>query len=66
MRLWLGRLASHNLIAQDVIDALDEQNLQVGAGQNRSQQPAQMSQQYQIDASVLLSQSRQRCQGPEI
>jgi HAE1 family hydrophobic/amphiphilic exporter-1 len=54
MRLWLdpNRLASRNLIAQDVIDALDEQNLQVGAGQI-GQQPAPDGQQYQIDLRAV-------------
>lgn len=54
MRLWLdpNRLASRNLVAQDVIDALDEQNLQVGAGQI-GQQPAPDGQQYQIDLRAV-------------
>jgi len=54
MRLWLdpNRLASRNLVAQDVIDALNEQNLQVGAGQI-GQQPAPDGQQYQIDLRAV-------------
>ncbi|MBW4639646.1 MAG: efflux RND transporter permease subunit [Gloeocapsa sp. UFS-A4-WI-NPMV-4B04] len=54
MRLWLdpNRLASRNLVAQDVIDAVDEQNLQVGAGQI-GQQPAPDGQQYQIDLRAV-------------
>ncbi|MBD6619374.1 efflux RND transporter permease subunit [Komarekiella sp. 'clone 1'] len=54
MRLWLdpNRLASRNLTAQDVIDALDEQNLQVGAGQI-GQQPTVPEQMYQIDLQAL-------------
>ncbi|MBW4688049.1 MAG: efflux RND transporter permease subunit [Komarekiella atlantica HA4396-MV6] len=54
MRLWLdpNRLASRNLTAQDVIDALDEQNLQVGAGQI-GQQPTLPEQMYQIDLQAL-------------
>ncbi len=54
MRLWLdpNKLASRNLTAQDVIDALDEQNLQVGAGQI-GQQPAPEGQQYQIDLRAV-------------
>lgn len=54
MRLWLdpNKLASRNLVAQDVIDALNEQNLQVGAGQI-GQQPAPDGQQYQIDLRAV-------------
>jgi len=54
MRLWLdpNKLASRNLTAQDVIDALNEQNLQVGAGQI-GQQPAPEGQQYQIDLRAV-------------
>jgi hydrophobic/amphiphilic exporter-1 (mainly G- bacteria), HAE1 family len=54
MRLWLdpNRLASRNLTAQDVIDALDEQNLQVGAGQI-GQQPTSPDHMYQIDLQAL-------------
>jgi len=54
MRLWLdpNKLASRNLTAQDVINALNEQNLQVGAGQI-GQQPAPEGQQYQIDLRAV-------------
>ncbi len=54
MRLWLDphRLASRSLTAQDVIDALREQNLQVGAGQI-GQQPAPEGQQYQINLQAV-------------
>jgi hydrophobic/amphiphilic exporter-1 (mainly G- bacteria), HAE1 family len=54
MRLWLdpNRLASRNLTAQDVVDALNEQNIQVGAGQI-GQQPAPESQMYQVDLRAL-------------
>jgi HAE1 family hydrophobic/amphiphilic exporter-1 len=54
MRLWLdpSRLASRNLTAQDVIDALEEQNLQVGAGQI-GQQPTPQDQMYQIDLRAI-------------
>ena len=48
MRLWLdpNRLASRNLTPQDVIAALQQQNLQVGGGQI-GQPPAKTEQQYQ-------------------
>ena len=54
MRLWLdpNRLASRNFTAQDVIDALNEQNLQVGAGQI-GQQPSDPEQMYQIDLQAV-------------
>ncbi|MCC5624246.1 efflux RND transporter permease subunit [Nostoc sp. CHAB 5715] len=54
MRLWLNpsSLASRNLTAQDVIDALNEQNLQVGAGQI-GQQPTLPDQMYQIDLQAI-------------
>lgn len=54
MRLWLdpNRLASRSLTAQDVINALREQNLQVGAGQI-GQQPAPKGQQYQINLQAV-------------
>ncbi|WP_341526852.1 efflux RND transporter permease subunit [Nostoc sp. UHCC 0302] len=54
MRLWLdpNRLATRNLTAQDVIDALEEQNLQVGAGQI-GQQPSLPGQMYQIDLQAV-------------
>lgn len=48
MRLWLDpeRLASRNLTPQDVVAALQQQNLQVGAGQI-GQPPTTTGQQYQ-------------------
>ncbi|WP_204140619.1 efflux RND transporter permease subunit [Halomicronema sp. CCY15110] len=54
VRLWLNpqQLASRNLTAQDVIDALREQNVQVGAGQ-LGQPPADEAQQYQIDLRAI-------------
>jgi hydrophobic/amphiphilic exporter-1 (mainly G- bacteria), HAE1 family len=54
MRLWLdpNRLASRNLTAQDVVDALNEQNIQVGAGQI-GQPPTPDEQNYQIDIQAL-------------
>ncbi|MBE9215212.1 efflux RND transporter permease subunit [Plectonema cf. radiosum LEGE 06105] len=54
MRLWLdpNRLASRNLTAQDVINALNEQNVQVGAGQI-GQQPTPPDQMYQIDLRAV-------------
>ena len=54
MRLWLdpNRLASRNLTAQDVINALNEQNVQVGAGQ-LGQQPSPPDQMYQIDLRAV-------------
>lgn len=54
MRLWLdpSRLASRSLTTQDVINALEEQNLQVGAGQI-GQQPAPKGQQYQINLQAV-------------
>ena len=56
MRLWLdpNRLASRNLTPQDVINALTEQNLQVGAGRI-GQQPSSDEQLYQLD---LRAESR--------
>ncbi len=54
MRLWLdpNRLASRSLTAQDVIDALNEQNVQVGAGQI-GQQPTLPDQMYQVDLQAI-------------
>ncbi|MEA5554239.1 efflux RND transporter permease subunit [Anabaena cylindrica UHCC 0172] len=54
MRLWLdpNKLASRNLTTQDVVDAVNEQNLQVGAGQI-GQQPAPDGQMYQIDLRAI-------------
>ncbi|NJP11618.1 MAG: efflux RND transporter permease subunit [Leptolyngbyaceae cyanobacterium RU_5_1] len=56
MRLWLDpeQLASRNLTVQDVNDALEEQNIQVGAGRI-GQQPSPQDQLYQID---LRAESR--------
>ncbi|MGB3291662.1 MAG: efflux RND transporter permease subunit, partial [Phormidesmis sp.] len=56
MRLWLDpqRLASRNLTADDVVGALQEQNIQVGAGQI-GQPPSPDDQNFQID---LRAQSR--------
>ena len=50
MRLWVDpeRLASRKLTPQDVINALNEQNIQVGAGQ-LGQPPIPGDQQYQLD-----------------
>lgn len=49
MRIWLDpdALAARNLTAQDVIDAISEQNIQVGAGRI-GQQPTPAEQQYEI------------------
>lgn len=49
MRLWLDpqQLASRNLTAQDVAEALQQQNLQVGAGQI-GQPPTSAEQPYQL------------------
>ncbi|MBD2128856.1 efflux RND transporter permease subunit [Microcoleus sp. ZQ-A2] len=54
MRVWLdpSRLASRSLTAQDVVNALREQNLQVGAG-GIGQQPAPEGQEYQIDLRAV-------------
>ncbi|MBD2626072.1 efflux RND transporter permease subunit [Trichormus variabilis] len=54
MRLWLdpNKLASRNLTTDDVINALNEQNLQVGVGQI-GQQPATDGQMYQIDLRAV-------------
>ncbi|MCU0526753.1 MAG: efflux RND transporter permease subunit [Elainella sp. Prado103] len=54
MRLWLdpSRLAGRGLTAQDVIDAIREQNIQVGAGQI-GQQPAPDDQQYQFNIRAI-------------
>lgn len=53
MRLWLDpdRLASRNLAPQDVIAAVQQQNLQVGAGQI-GQPPATPGQQYQYSVNA--------------
>lgn len=54
VRLWLDpqRMASRDLTAQDVVDALQEQNIQVGAGQ-LGQPPSNTDQQYQIDLRAI-------------
>ncbi|MGL4621016.1 MAG: efflux RND transporter permease subunit [Chroococcidiopsis sp.] len=54
MRLWLdpNKLASRNLTAQDVVDAVGRQNLQVGAGQI-GQPPTADGQMYQIDLEAV-------------
>ncbi len=54
MRLWLDpvKLAARNLTAQDVVNALREQNVQVAAGQV-GQQPAPSDQMYQISVRAV-------------
>jgi HAE1 family hydrophobic/amphiphilic exporter-1 len=54
MRLWLDpqRLAARSLTPQDVVTALNEQNLQVGAGQ-LGQPPIPSEQEYQIDLRAI-------------
>ena len=54
MRLWLdpNKLASRNLNAQDVVDAIEEQNRQVGVGRI-GQQPTVDGQQYQLDLRAV-------------
>jgi hydrophobic/amphiphilic exporter-1 (mainly G- bacteria), HAE1 family len=54
MRLWLdpNRLASRGLTVQDVTTAIQEQNIQVGAGQI-GQQPAPEDQDYQINLRAV-------------
>ncbi|MEW6490969.1 MAG: efflux RND transporter permease subunit [Cyanobacteriota bacterium] len=54
MRLWIdpNRLASRGLTAQDVVQALREQNLQVGAG-SIGQQPAPEEQMYQLSLRAV-------------
>lgn len=54
MRLWLDprQLASRNLTAEDVSDALEEQNIEIGAGRI-GQEPAASTQQYQIDIRAI-------------
>ena len=62
MRLWLDpvRLAGRSLTADDVVSALQEQNVEVAAGQVGSQ-PAMPDQQYQISVRVVgrLSETTQ-------
>lgn len=54
MRLWLdpNRLASRGLTPEDVVTALNSQNLQVGAGRI-GQEPAPPGQMYQIDLRAV-------------
>ena len=54
MRLWLDptRMAGRGLTATDVVNALAEQNVEVGAGQV-GQQPAPAGQDYQISVRVI-------------
>jgi HAE1 family hydrophobic/amphiphilic exporter-1 len=54
MRLWIdpNRLASRGLTAQDVVNALKEQNIQVGAGRI-GQPPIPDGQMYQIDLRAV-------------
>ena len=54
MRLWLDpmRMASRELTTQDVVDALNEQNVQVGVGR-LGQQPVASDQEYQLDLRAV-------------
>ncbi|MDB9526607.1 efflux RND transporter permease subunit [Oscillatoria sp. CS-180] len=54
IRMWLNpqQLASRDLTAQDVVSALQEQNVQIGAGQ-LGQPPSDSNQQYQIDLRAI-------------
>ncbi len=54
MRLWLDpvRMAGRGLTAPDVVSALSEQNVEVGAGQV-GQQPAKEGQQYQVSVRAI-------------
>src|SRR5437899_1645529 len=54
MRLWLDpvRMASRNLTASDIVNALREQNVQVAAGQV-GQQPAKAGQAFQISVNAV-------------
>jgi len=54
MRLWIdpNKLASRSLTAQDVVTALQSQNIQVGAG-TIGQQPSPADQRYQIDLQAV-------------
>ena len=62
MRLWLDpvRMASRSLTASDVVSALQEQNVEVAAGQV-GQPPTQSGQQYQISVRAVgrLSEANQ-------
>ena len=54
MRLWLDpvRMAGRGLTAPDVVNALEEQNVEVAAGQV-GQQPAMPGQQYQVSVRAV-------------
>ncbi len=54
MRLWLDpdKLAAHDLTASDVVNALEEQNVEIPAGQV-GQPPAGPNQRYQITVNVI-------------
>jgi multidrug efflux pump len=54
MRVWVDpeRLASRNMTAGDVVDALREQNVQVASGQV-GQQPVPQGQEYQVTLATL-------------
>jgi hydrophobic/amphiphilic exporter-1 (mainly G- bacteria), HAE1 family len=54
MRLWLdpGRMAGRSLTADDVINALSEQNVEIAAGQV-GQPPSQSGQQYQVSVRAV-------------
>ena len=54
MRLWLDpvRMAAHGLTASDVVGALQEQNVEIPAGQ-LGQPPAQPNQQFEIPVRVV-------------
>ncbi|GAB1540946.1 efflux RND transporter permease subunit [Scytonema sp. NUACC21] len=54
MRIWLDpdALAARNLAAEDVINAISEQNIQVGAGRI-GQQPTSNKQQYEIPLQAI-------------
>lgn len=54
MRLWIDpeRLASRGLTPQDVVQALNEQNLQIGAGR-LGQTPLPSDQEYQLDLEAV-------------
>lgn len=62
MRLWIdpSRLASRGLTTEDVVRALSEQNIQVGAG-NIGAEPAPLGQEYQFNlrASSQLTEARE-------
>lgn len=62
MRIWLDpvKLASRNLTATDVVNALSEQNVEIPAGQ-LGQQPANTTQAFQVPVRVIgrLSEPRE-------